>query len=177
MKLEQTGFINGNRNLLYPEIPFFLPSRAYRDPTVPITQYNGLCHVTLYHTYPLGVNHQVARTFQETRNWGLPSHINPPLARQNQKKRRPRLHTLLARVFTPCSLASSHLARPRLDTLLGRLCRDLWSADRRPRPHNYRWSPQMETMPNPCVRVCVSVSQVPTDQGTMGGCRTATGRG
>ena len=41
MKLEQTGFINGNRNLLYPEIPFFLPSRAYRDPTVPITEYNG----------------------------------------------------------------------------------------------------------------------------------------
>jgi len=64
MKLEQTGFINGNRNLLYPEIPFFLPSRAYRDPTVPITQYNGLCHVTLYHTYPLGVNHQPYRFFQ-----------------------------------------------------------------------------------------------------------------
>jgi len=121
MKLEQTSFINGTRNLLYPKIPFFLSSRAYRDPTVPITQYNGLCHVTLYHTYPLGVNHQVARTFQETRNWGLPSHINPPLARQNQKKRRPRLHTLLARVFTPCSLASSHLARPRLDTLLARI--------------------------------------------------------
>ena len=65
MKLEQTGFINGNRNLLYPEIPFFLPSRAYRDPTViPITQYNGLCHVTLYHTYPLGVSHQPHRFFQ-----------------------------------------------------------------------------------------------------------------
>jgi hypothetical protein len=46
MELEQTGFINGNRNLLYPKIPFFLSSRAYRDPTVPITQYNGLCHVT-----------------------------------------------------------------------------------------------------------------------------------
>ena len=46
MKLEQTSFINGNKNLLYPQIPFFLSSRAYRDPTVPITQYNGLCHVT-----------------------------------------------------------------------------------------------------------------------------------
>jgi hypothetical protein len=46
MKLEQTTFINGNRNLLYPKISFFLSSRVYRDPTVPITQYNGLCHVT-----------------------------------------------------------------------------------------------------------------------------------
>jgi hypothetical protein len=41
---------------------------------------------------------------------------------------RPRLHTLLARVFTllarvftPCSPASSHLARPRLHTLLARV--------------------------------------------------------
>jgi hypothetical protein len=32
---------------LYPKIPFFLSSRAYRDPTIPITQYNGLCHVTI----------------------------------------------------------------------------------------------------------------------------------
>ena len=40
-KLEQTGFITETRNLLYPKISFFLSSRAYRDPTVPITQYNG----------------------------------------------------------------------------------------------------------------------------------------
>jgi hypothetical protein len=26
--------------------PFFYRTRAYRDPTVPVTQYNGLCHVT-----------------------------------------------------------------------------------------------------------------------------------
>jgi len=47
MELEQTSFINGKQNLLYPKIPFFLSSRAYRDPTVPTTQYNGLCHATL----------------------------------------------------------------------------------------------------------------------------------
>jgi hypothetical protein len=28
-------------------LSFYL-SRAYRDPTVPTTQYNGLCHVTLW---------------------------------------------------------------------------------------------------------------------------------
>jgi len=32
--------------------------RAYRDPTVPTIQYNGLGHVTLYHTYPLWGPHQ-----------------------------------------------------------------------------------------------------------------------
>ena len=29
---------------MYPKLPFFLSSHAYRDPTVPTTQYNGLCH-------------------------------------------------------------------------------------------------------------------------------------
>ncbi len=51
----------------------------------------------------------------------------------------------------------------------GLLCRGWWSAGRRPRSQNYSWSPQMATMPNPCVGVCVSVSRVPT--GTMEGCR------
>ena len=84
MKLEQTSFINGNKNLLYPKIPFFLSSRAYRDPTVPTTQYNGLCHVTLYHTYPLGSTIKLQEPSQETRNWGLPARINPPLVRYTQ---------------------------------------------------------------------------------------------
>ena len=66
---------------MYPKIPFFVSSRAYRDPTVPITQYNGLCHVTLYHTYPLGVNHQAARTFSGDKKLGTPSAQHPPLAR------------------------------------------------------------------------------------------------
>jgi hypothetical protein len=70
-------FINGNKNLLYPQIPFFLSSRAYRDPTVPTTQYNRLCHVTLYHTYPLGVNHQVARTFSGDKKLGTPCAHQP----------------------------------------------------------------------------------------------------
>ena len=51
----------------------------------------------------------------------------------------------------------------------GRRCRGWWSAGRRQRSQNYRWSPQMATMPNPCVGVCVSVSRVPT--GTMEGWR------
>jgi hypothetical protein len=66
MELEQTGFINGNRNLLYPKIPFFLSSRAYRDPTVPITQYNGLCHVTQIGVRDHGFVYQIA-----TRNHGF----------------------------------------------------------------------------------------------------------
>ncbi len=35
----------------------------------------------------------------------------------------------------------------------------LWAPRRHP---NYRWSPQMATRPNPCVRICVSVSQLPS---------------
>ena len=58
----------------------------------------------------------------------------------------------------------------------GRRCRGWWSAGRRPRSQNYRWSPQIATMPNPCVGICVSVSRVPT--GTMEGWRLpATHRG
>ena len=51
----------------------------------------------------------------------------------------------------------------------GQRCRGWWSAGRRPRSQNYRWSPQMATMPNPCIGVCVSVSRVPT--ATMEGWR------
>jgi hypothetical protein len=85
--LDKTGFINGNRNLLYPKIHFFLSSRAYRDPTVPITQYNGLCHVTLYHTYPLGVNHQAARTFSGDKKLGTPSAQQPTIGAQHPNHR------------------------------------------------------------------------------------------
>jgi hypothetical protein len=35
------------------------------------------------------------------------------------------------------------------------------AAEHRPRSPEYRWSPQMAMGPNPCVRVCVSVSRVP----------------
>jgi hypothetical protein len=130
--LNKLALLTGTETFCTRKPPSFYLTRGYRDPTVPITQYNGPCHVTLYHTYPLGVNRQVARTFQETRNWGLPSHINPPPAKTKRRGARvftpcspasshlarSRLHNLLARVFTPYSPASSHLARPRLHTLL-----------------------------------------------------------
>ncbi len=50
----------------------FYRAGAYRDPTVPTTQYDGLCHVTLYHTDPLGVNHQASRTIVGDQKLGTP---------------------------------------------------------------------------------------------------------
>ena len=47
-------------------LSFYL-SRAYRDPTVQTTQYNGLCHVTLYHNYPLWSTIKLQEPSQETR--------------------------------------------------------------------------------------------------------------
>ena len=70
MKLEQTTLYSVAQTLYTRSL--FLSSRAYRDPTVPITQYNGLCHVTLYHTYPLGVDHQASRTFSGDKKLGTP---------------------------------------------------------------------------------------------------------
>ena len=70
MKLEQTALYSVAQTLYTRSL--FLSSRAYRDPTVPITQYNGLCHVTLYHTYPLGVYHQASRTFSGDKKLGTP---------------------------------------------------------------------------------------------------------
>jgi hypothetical protein len=70
-----------DRNLLYPKLPFFLSSHAYRDPTVPTTQYNGLCHVTLYHTYPHRSNHQASRKISKPRKLGLFAH-QPPIGLQ-----------------------------------------------------------------------------------------------
>ena len=47
MKLEQKlSLFTGTRTFCTRISPSFLSSRAYRDPTVPTTQYNGLCHVT-----------------------------------------------------------------------------------------------------------------------------------
>ena len=123
-------------------ISFYL-SHAYRDPTIPTTQYGGLCHVTLYHTYPLRSNHQASRTFSGDKKTRDSSRTNPPLACNKQQYAaqitriqnthsdrvitlcsptsshldRPRLQTLLARVYTPCLPASSHLDRPRLHPL------------------------------------------------------------
>ena len=119
---------------MYPKLPFFLSSHAYRDPTVPTTQYNGLCHVTLYHTYP---HRSKPSSFQEnlkTKKTGDSSHTNPPLAcstpqyaaRVTRKtehecaEKEPELPNLLVLVWTPCSPASSHLARPRLHLHNGR---------------------------------------------------------
>jgi len=70
-------------NQLYQ--PSFYLSHAYRDPTIPTTQYGGLCHVTLYHTYPLRSNHQASRTFSGDKKTGDSSRTNPPLACNTQQ--------------------------------------------------------------------------------------------
>jgi hypothetical protein len=83
MKLEQTGFITGTETFCTRKSPSFYLTRGYRDPTVPITQYNGPCHVTLYHAYPLGVNHQVTRTFSGDKKLGTPSAHQPTTGTQH----------------------------------------------------------------------------------------------
>ena len=58
-----------------PPIPtFFLSLTRVPDPTIPTTQYGGLCNVTLYHTYPLQSNHQAVRACKAER-------LNASLAR------------------------------------------------------------------------------------------------
>ena len=66
------------------QLSFYL-SHTYRDPTIPTTQYGGLCHVTLYHTYPLRSNHQASRTFSGDKKTGDSSRTNPPLACNTQQ--------------------------------------------------------------------------------------------
>ena len=52
-------------------------SLVYSDPTVPVTQCNGLCHVTLSHNYPLGAKHQFSRTARKNKKLRAPNTHHP----------------------------------------------------------------------------------------------------
>ena len=59
---------------------FFISARRNRDPTVPVTQCNGLCHVTLSHTHPgrakTATSHRAPQTHsKKVSNKELKTHI------------------------------------------------------------------------------------------------------
>jgi hypothetical protein len=63
----------------------FYPHERTVTPRYLTTQYNGLCHVTLYHTYPHRSNHQAFKNLLRRQETGDSSHTNPPLACNTQQ--------------------------------------------------------------------------------------------
>ena len=114
---------------MYPKLPFFLSSHAYRDPTVPTTQYNGLCHDSVTsHCITLiliGQTIKLPGKSQNQENRGLFAH-QPPLACSTPQyaarvtlktehkcaETEPELHNLLVCVLTPCSPATAFAQWP-----------------------------------------------------------------
>jgi hypothetical protein len=123
---DKTGFISG-------ENPF-LPGD--RDTTVPVTQCNELCIVTLYHTYPRwskpsSFNDTPFIVLTETKFRHLDHpHLQSlkfkPCSPVSSHLDRTRLHPLIARVCTPCLYTSSHLDHPSLHPLIARICTPCW---------------------------------------------------